>query len=105
MRRALRWLGLLVALLGVGALGWIFYHWTVLSTFPQMPSAYEAKEMCSCLWVEQRSTAYCEQWVRQSVVPSQGREVDEAARTVTARALWQTTTARYLGEREGCRAD
>lgn len=102
MKRVLRGLGGLVLLLLAGAAGWVFYNWTILSIFPEMPSAYEAKELCSCLWVEQRTLPWCEQWVAQSVVPSQGHEVDEDARTVTARALNQTSRARYVGAREGC---
>lgn len=76
-----------------------------LGSFPQMPASYEAKEMCSCLWVEQRPLDYCEAWVRQDVVKSQGHTVDEATRVVEAKALGVTARARYLGSREGCVLD
>lgn len=95
---ALGVLGALVAAAGA----WIAPQWAALSTFPRMPSAYEAKETCSCRFVEWRDAAFCDAFVHQDVVPSQGREVDEAARRVTARALWVTSSARWVSEREGC---
>lgn len=73
-----------------------------LSSFPSMPSAYEAKEYCSCRWVSGRDDAFCDRFVRQSVVPTQGREVDEGAKRVTARALWVSHTAEWTGPRTGC---
>ena len=76
-----------------------------LGSFPQMPASYEAKEMCSCLWVEKRSLDYCEAWIRQDVVKSQGHTIDEASRIVEAKALGVTARARYLGAREGCVLD
>lgn len=73
-----------------------------LLSFPSMPGAYEAKEYCSCLWVEGRDQAFCDNFVYQSVVPSQGRTVDEATKTVTARALWRTSSARWESREYGC---
>lgn len=90
--------GLLV-LVGVAVVGPIAGP---LSAFPQMPSAYDAKETCSCRWVEGRPAAYCDAWVAQSVVPMQGREVDEAARKVTSRALWTSSSAQWVDARTGC---
>ena len=76
-----------------------------LGSFPKMPASYEAKEMCSCLFVEARPLDVCEAWVRQDVVKSQGHTVDVEHQTVTAKALGATATARWLGEREGCVLD
>lgn len=76
-----------------------------LGSFPQMPASYEAKELCSCLWVENRTLDECEAWVRQDVVKSKGHTIDEAARIVEAQALGVTARARYLGAREGCVLD
>lgn len=92
-------LAVLLAMIGFATLAPM---WEALSAFPQMPSAYEAKEMCSCRWVEGRPADFCGKFVAQSVVPSQGTTVDEAAKTVKARALWTTSTAKWVDARTGC---
>lgn len=73
-----------------------------LVTFPNMPSAYEAKEYCSCRWVEGRDADHCDGYIAQDVVPTQGRTIDEANKRVTAKALWRTHSAHWVSEREGC---
>lgn len=73
-----------------------------LASFPWMASAYEAKEYCSCRFVEGRDAAFCDAFVAQDVVPSQGRVVDEDARRVTATALWLSSSARHVSDRWGC---
>lgn len=73
-----------------------------LATFPNMPGAYEAKEYCSCRFVEGRDAAHCDQYIAQDVVPRQWRKVDEANKRVTARALWRTHSAQWVSERLGC---
>lgn len=92
----------LLGVVGVVFVAWLAPRWSALSTFPRMPSRYEAKETCSCRFVEGRDAAFCDAFVFQDVVPSQGRTVDEAARRVTARALWVTSSARWVSERDGC---
>ena len=88
-------------LLGL-ALAWLAPRWGALSTFPWMPSSYEAKELCSCRFVERRDAAFCDAYVAQSVVPSQGHVVDEEGRRVTATALWLSSSARWVSDRDGC---
>ena len=102
MRRALRavGVGLLLALGVAGA--WAAYQWPALSAFPGLPSGYEAKELCSCLFVEGRSQGECEGFIRQTVVPIDGRSYDMSARTVSVTALWRTRQARWVSERHGC---
>ncbi len=82
----------------------LLFAWggVALLDFPRMPSAYEAKEYCSCRFVVGRDPAFCDAFVHQDVVPTQGRTVDEEARTVTVRALGVSSTARWRGPREGC---
>lgn len=92
---------LLVLIVG-NVLFWTRDTLAALAAFPGMPSAYEAKEMCSCLWVEGRDDAFCDAFVHQDVVPTQGREVDTEARRVTARALWRNNSARWTSDRTGC---
>ncbi len=105
MKRILKGLGAVACVVFVVLGSWIAANWTVLSTFPMMPSSYEAKEFCSCRFVSDRDGAFCAAFVKQSTVPMQGREVDEAAKTVTSRALWTSSTARYVDERRGCVLD
>lgn len=73
-----------------------------LLKFRPAPSAYAAKETCSCRWVEGRDDAYCQAWAAQSAVPVKARAVDEDARTVSITALGVTSTARWVSAREGC---
>ena len=102
MRRALKAVGVgLLLALGVGG-AWAAYQWPALSAFPALPSGYEAKELCSCLFVEGRPQAECEAFIRQTVVPIDGRSYDMAEKTVSVTALWTTRRARWISERHGC---
>lgn len=109
MSRARKWLkrvalgagvALGLALAGVGV--WVATHWTALRDIPNLPAAYEAKEMCSCLFVEGRDEEACAAFVRQTVLPSDWRKIDRAAKTVTAEALWTRSRARHVSQRHGC---
>jgi hypothetical protein len=102
MKRVLKWLGLLLLGLLLGAVGVGAYHWDALSSFPALPSSYEAKELCSCLFVEGRPQADCEKFIRQDVVGIDGRDYDMQQKTVTVRALWTENRARFVSPRLGC---
>lgn len=105
LRRGLIGLGvaLSVVLLGLGV--WVAFHWTEVSDMQTLPSAYEAKEMCSCLFVEKQSQAFCERFVSQDVLPIDDRSVDTTKRSVTVRALWSASRARHVSDRLGCVLD
>ncbi len=102
MKRALKIFGVVVLVVIVAVTGWAAYHWRVLSAFPGLPSGYEAKELCSCLFVEERSPTACEDFIRQSVVSIDQRNYDMQAKTVTVTALWTTRKARWVSPRHGC---
>jgi hypothetical protein len=102
MKRVLQVLGAVGGLVLLALAAVLVWGGPELRNFPWMPSSYEAKEYCSCRFVSGRSAAFCDEYIFQDVVPTQGRTVDEEARTVTARALFISTTARFVGEREGC---
>jgi hypothetical protein len=103
--RALKALGGLLVL-GVAAIGTAAAVYpdqaASLVAFPGLASAYDAKEACSCRYVEGRTQLQCEQFVAQDVVPISGRVFDDAAKTVTTTALGVSTTVRWKGLREGC---
>jgi len=105
MKRVLKLFGLtLLGLLLLASL-WVASQWPALSAFPALPGAYEAKELCSCLFVEGRDQPACEAFIRQTVVPIDRREIDLPGRAVTVTALWTTRSARYIGPRDGCVLD
>jgi hypothetical protein len=103
--KILKYLGLGLIFVLAFAGGFVTYHWKTLSAFRDLPSSYEAKELCSCLYVEGRPREACELFIRQTVVPIQGRDFDDAAKAVTVRALWTSSTARYTSPRYGCQLD
>jgi hypothetical protein len=102
MRKIFKYLGLTLLALLVVAGALLAYFWEELSTFPGMPAAYEAKELCSCLYVEGRPEEECELFIRQNVVPIQERSYDREGKAVRVRALWTERQARYLGPKHGC---
>ena len=83
----------------------VAWNWSQLSAFPDLPSSYEAKELCSCLFVEGRDQEHCEGFIRQDVVPIEGRSYDMSGKTVTVRALWTENRAHYVSPRVGCVLD
>ena len=67
----------------------------------KLASSVTAKEVCSCLYVMKRDEAFCTEWTRVS--PDIAKfKVHEAEQSVTARAIFARSTARYVSEREGC---
>ena len=70
-----------------------------------LASGYNAKEVCSCLFVIGQDEATCAAIVRVS--PAVARfQVDHAQKTVRSRSLggW-SRTARFIDARSGCRLD
>lgn len=67
-----------------------------------LPASFEAKAMCSCLFVQGRSQEFCVDFARQDTVPVDSREVDADGKSVKVHALWTTHTARYVSDRYGC---
>ena len=104
-KKVLKAVGLV--LLGILVLVGIFvaWNWKALSAFPSLPAGYEAKELCSCLFVEGRPQPDCEAFIRQNVVPIDDRSFDMEGKAVTVTALWNTRRAHYVSERFGCVID
>lgn len=92
-------LGLLLVLLA-----WAWHERVALRTFPDILSAYTAKEYCSCRYVMHNQADYCRSYVQQ-YLPLSGFQDDAEGRVVSASGLGRTHSARWLGERQGCRLD
>ena len=69
--------------------------------FLPMASAAYSKFLCSCLFVEGKPEEQSLIWSRQ-IVPAGEIDIDYSAKTVTVKALGQTSRARYVSERYGC---
>ncbi|KPA88418.1 MULTISPECIES: hypothetical protein [Pseudomonas] len=92
----------LLVLLLVALLGWIWHERVALRAFPQIISAYTAKEYCSCRYVMDNTVDYCLGYVKQSVPVSRLLD-DPRQRRVSVEGLGREATAVWVNEREGCR--
>ncbi len=93
---------LLILLVALGA--WIWHERQALRAFPGIISAYTAKEYCSCRYVMNNPADYCLGYVKQSVSISDFQD-DPQQHRVTARGLGRSSSAVWLGPREGCRLE
>ena len=89
-------------LLLLALLGWVWHERVNLQAFPDIIAAYTAKEYCSCRYVENNPAEYCLEYVKQYVPISAFTDSPERSE-VTASGLGRTHTARWLGDRQGCR--
>ena len=83
-------------------LGWIWLDRDDLWAFPDIISAYTAKEYCSCRYVMNNEAEYCRGYVKQWL-PTSGFTDDSASKTVTVSGMGRSNRAQWLGERQGCR--
>ncbi|OLF55538.1 amidase [Pseudomonas chlororaphis] len=93
---------LLLALLGL--LGWAWHERVALRAFPDILSAYSAKEYCSCRYVMHNAADYCEGYVRQ-YLPLDRLHDDVERQRVSASGLGRSHSAAWIGERQGCRLE
>lgn len=92
---------LLLALLAV-VLGWGWHERIALQAFPDIISAYTAKEYCSCRYVMDNPADDCRTYVKQ-YLPISGFLDDPEHKRVTASGLGRSNSAAWLGNRQGCR--
>ncbi|VVO82144.1 hypothetical protein PS838_01865 [Pseudomonas fluorescens] len=90
------WWVLLIVLLG-----WVWQERVALWAFPDIISAYTAKEYCSCRYVMANDAEYCHGYVKQWLPVSEF--TDDAARRVTVSGMGRSNSAVWVGERQGCR--
>ena len=91
---------LIIGLLVLLGLAW--QNRTHLVAFPDIISAYTAKEYCSCRYVMDNPADYCVSYAKQ-YVPLSGFFDDAQSKRVTASGLGRSNTAVWIGPREGCR--
>ncbi|SDT92333.1 hypothetical protein SAMN05216296_0605 [Pseudomonas pohangensis] len=91
---------LVLALLVLLGLGW--QNRVHLAAFPDIISAYTAKEYCSCRYVMDNPADYCVSYSKQ-FIPLSGFFDDVQHKHVTASGLGRSNTAAWLGPRLGCR--
>lgn len=82
---------------------WVLLNFKNLKRLPQALPAFQAKEICSCVFVENQSEEYCvelvDHWFGRGTP-----EIDRAKRTVTVMSNWGIIReAEWLNERLGCR--
>ncbi|MET3454385.1 MULTISPECIES: amidase [Pseudomonas] len=94
----------LLSVLLIALFGWVWLERVALRAFPDIISAYTAKEYCSCRYVMEQPAEYCRGYVKQSVPISDLLETVEAKR-VTVSGLGRSNSAQWLGERQGCRLE
>ncbi|WP_122566780.1 amidase [Pseudomonas viridiflava] len=94
----------LLSVLLIALFGWVWLERVALRAFPDIISAYTAKEYCSCRYVMEQPAEYCRGYVKQSVPISDLLETLEAKR-VTVSGLGRSNSAQWLGERQGCRLE
>lgn len=94
----------LMSVLVVALLGWIWLERVALRAFPDIISAYTAKEYCSCRYVMEQPADYCRGYVKQWVPISDFFESAQAKR-ITVAGLGRSNSARWLGMRQGCRLE
>lgn len=92
----------LLALLLLVLFGFGWQNREHLAAFPDIISAYTAKEYCSCRYVMDNPAEYCVGYAKQ-YIPLSGFFDDAQNRRVTASGLGRSNTAAWLGPREGCR--
>ncbi|EJL97614.1 hypothetical protein PMI18_04272 [Pseudomonas sp. GM102] len=92
----------LLLVLLIALLGWIWQERVALWAFPDIISAYTAKEYCSCRYVMNNPAEYCQGYVKQ-YLPTSGFVDDAASKRVTVGGMGRSNSAAWVGERQGCR--
>ena len=93
---------LLLLMLLLALLGWIWHERVALWAFPDIISAYTAKEYCSCRYVMNNHAGYCRVYVKQWQ-PTRGFADDAASKRITVSGLGRSNSAEWIGEHQGCR--
>ena len=98
-RRPFSTLGLILL---IALLGWIWQERVALWAFPDIISAYTAKEYCSCRYVMNNDVEYCHGYVKQWL-PTSSFTDDPSRKRITVSGMGRSNSAEWVGERQGCR--
>ncbi|MCP1500169.1 hypothetical protein J2Y86_004876 [Pseudomonas migulae] len=98
-RRPFSTLGLILL---IALLGWIWQERVALWAFPDIISAYTAKEYCSCRYVMNNDVEYCRGYVKQWL-PFSAFADDPVSKQVMVSGMGRSNRAMWIGERQGCR--
>lgn len=90
-------LGLLVFIIIYGVI-----YYKEIKSFPSIISAFYSKEYCSCFFVSEGTEEFCHDYARQ-YVPISEFKLNRDEKTVTVKGLGRSATAKFFGDREGCR--
>jgi hypothetical protein len=105
-----RWIALIIAQLAIVALVLWPDPYTDLRILDilSLGTGYRAKEVCTCLFVLERSEENCNAWTRD-ISLNAAFEVDAAQKTVTSSYQWLGSSlplfpslAKFQDERRGC---
>ena len=83
-------------------LGWGWYERENLWAFPDIISAYTAKEYCSCRYVMHNDAEYCHGYVKQWLPTSSFADIP-SSKTITVSGMGRSNSAQWLSDRQGCR--
>lgn len=83
---------------------WVIKNWKHISTFPEIISAWYAKEFCSCYYVLEKDENFCHNLVRQWVSISDFRLLEKEKRIIVS-GLGRTNSAKYISKKFGCRLE
>ena len=92
----------LLLILLIALLSWAWHERVALWAFPDIISAYTAKEYCSCRYVMNNDAEYCRGYVKQWLPTSQFSD-DPARKTITVSGMGRSNSAQWQSERQGCR--
>ena len=71
----------------------------------ELLTAYRAKDMCSCVFVQGRGEAYCRDWTKASPnLASLSVDMDSKRVHTEAMQYW-SATARFVDDKQGCVLD
>ncbi len=85
-------------------LAFLGLNWKHFKNFPQVLPTFQAKEVCSCLYVSEQGENYCRELVRQWL-PSATLIIESEARRVKARAFGVERSARFESFKYGCQLE
>ncbi|WP_445179465.1 amidase [Pseudomonas sp. McL0111] len=83
-------------------LGWGWLERENLWAFPDIISAYTAKEYCSCRYVMNNDAEYCRGYVKQWL-PTSTFNDDPISKTITVSGMGRSNSAQWRSEHQGCR--